>query len=129
MILSIPLTYFKMLGLFLDTLIIGHKCSSMFHILHELTLKKELQNVMTNNVFWAKSKITTTLCVLSIMFGSLHANTVFFSVDFQLALGPMDVIVINRKSAEPGKPTIAQDVVQADLDEVALKYILLIKTT
>ena len=45
---------FKMLGLYLDTLIIGHKCCSILIILNELTLQKELQNSMTNNVFGTK---------------------------------------------------------------------------
>ena len=47
----------KMLGLYLDTLIIEYKykfCS----ILYELILPKEFQNFMSNNVFWTK-KIKT----------------------------------------------------------------------
>ena len=47
-----------MLGLYIFTLIIGLKsCKS---ILSKLTLQKELQNVVTINVFWTKSKNTTT---------------------------------------------------------------------
>ena len=44
----------KMLGLYLDTLISGHKLCSVLSILNKLTLKKELQNFITNNVFWTK---------------------------------------------------------------------------
>jgi len=36
-----------MLSLYLDTLIIGHKVCSMFIILNEVTVQKELQNFMT----------------------------------------------------------------------------------
>jgi len=43
-----------MLGLYLDTLTIGHKCCSMLSILNEITVQKELQNVMTNVVFWTQ---------------------------------------------------------------------------
>ena len=49
-----------MLGLYLYTLIIGHKSCNMLSIINKLTLQKELQNFMTNNVFWTKSKNTTT---------------------------------------------------------------------
>ena len=41
----------KMLGRFLYTLIIGHKSCNRLSILNKLTLQKELQNVVTNNVF------------------------------------------------------------------------------
>jgi len=44
----------KMLGLYRDTLLIGHRFCSMLSILNELTLQTELQNVMTNNMFWTK---------------------------------------------------------------------------
>ena len=44
----------KILGLYLYTLIIGHKSCTMFSILNKLTLQKELQNVVTNNVFLDK---------------------------------------------------------------------------
>ena len=47
-----------MLGL--DTLIICHKSCSMLSILNKLTLQKELQHFVTNNVFWTKSKNTRT---------------------------------------------------------------------
>ena len=40
-----------MLGLYLYTLIIGHKSCNMLSILNKLTLKKELQTFVTNNVF------------------------------------------------------------------------------
>ena len=41
----------KMLGLYLFTLIIGHKSCNMLSILNNLTLQKEKQfNVVTNNV-------------------------------------------------------------------------------
>jgi len=50
----------KMLGLYLYTLIIRHKSSNMLRILNKLTLYKALQTFVTNNVFWTKSKNTTT---------------------------------------------------------------------
>jgi len=50
----------KMLGLYLDTLIIGHKLCNMLRILNELTLQRELQNFVTNNVFLTKNKTTAT---------------------------------------------------------------------
>ena len=43
-----------MLGLYLYTLIISHKSSSMLRILNKLTLYKELQTFVTNNVFLDK---------------------------------------------------------------------------
>jgi len=46
--------FLKMLGLYLDTLIIGHKCNNMVSRLNELTLQKELQNFLTKNVFLTK---------------------------------------------------------------------------
>jgi len=47
----------KMLGLYLYTLIIGHKSCNMFIILNKLTLQNELQNFVTNNLFfWQKIK-------------------------------------------------------------------------
>ena len=49
----------QMLGLYLFTLIKGHKYCNMLSILNELTLVKELQNFVTM-FFWKKSKITTT---------------------------------------------------------------------
>ena len=45
-----------MLVLYLDTLIIGHKCCSMLSKLNELTLQKELPNFMTNNVLDKRRK-------------------------------------------------------------------------
>ena len=48
-----------MLGPYLDTLMIRHKCCSMLSMLNELTLQKELKGFMANNVFWTKSKNTT----------------------------------------------------------------------
>jgi len=43
-----------MLGLYLYTLIIGHKSCNMSSILNKITLQKELQNFVTNNVFLDK---------------------------------------------------------------------------
>jgi len=45
----------RMLGLYLYTLIISHKSSNMLRILHKLTLYKELQTFVTNNVFLTKT--------------------------------------------------------------------------
>ena len=42
-----------MLGLYLDTLIIGQKCCNMLSILNKLVLQKEL-HFLTNNVLWTK---------------------------------------------------------------------------
>ena len=53
-------TFLKMLGLYLYiTLLIGHKFCNMLSILNKLTLQKELQNFVTKDVFWTKSKSTT----------------------------------------------------------------------
>ena len=41
----------KMLGLYLDNRIIGHKFRNSLSKLNELTLQKELHNFVTNNVF------------------------------------------------------------------------------
>jgi len=50
-----------MLGLYLYTLIIGHKSCNMLIILNKLTLQKKLQNFVTNNVlFGQKGKNATT---------------------------------------------------------------------
>ena len=46
--------HLKTLGLYLYTLIIGHKYCNMLSILNKLTLQKEKQNVVTNNVFLDK---------------------------------------------------------------------------
>ena len=43
-----------MLGRYLYTLIIGHKSCNMLSMLNKLTLKKELQTLVTNNVFLDK---------------------------------------------------------------------------
>ena len=43
-----------MLGVYLYTLIFGYKYCNMLSILNKLTLQKELQNCVTNNVFWDK---------------------------------------------------------------------------
>jgi len=43
-----------MLGLYLYTLIISHKFGNMLSILNKLTLQKELQTFVTNNVFLDK---------------------------------------------------------------------------
>jgi len=52
----------KMLGLYLCTLIIGHKSCNMLSILNKLTLQKELHNFVKNVFFLTKStfKNTTT---------------------------------------------------------------------
>jgi len=52
--LNNKLKYLKMLGLYLYTRIIGHKSCNMLSIQNKLTLKKELQNFVTNNVFFDK---------------------------------------------------------------------------
>jgi len=44
-----------MLGLYLDTPIIGYICCSMLSILKDFILQNELQNLMTNTVFWDKT--------------------------------------------------------------------------
>jgi len=46
----------KMLGLYLYTLIIGHKSCNMLRILNKLTLQKEWQKDVTKNVFLTKVK-------------------------------------------------------------------------
>ena len=43
-----------MLGLYMYTIIRGHKYCNMLSILNKLTLQKKLQNVVTNNVFLDK---------------------------------------------------------------------------
>ena len=43
-----------MLGLYFYTLLISHKSSNMLRILNKLTLYKELQTFVTNNVFLDK---------------------------------------------------------------------------
>ena len=50
----------KMLGLYLYTLIIGHKSFNMLSILNKLTLQKKYQKFMANNVFLDKKVKTTT---------------------------------------------------------------------
>jgi len=50
----------KMLGLYLYTLIIGHKSCKMLCTLKTLTLQKELQFFLLIMCFWTKSKNTTT---------------------------------------------------------------------
>jgi len=49
-----------MLGLYLYTLMISHKSCKMLSILNKLTLQKDFQNFVTNNVFTDKSKNKTT---------------------------------------------------------------------
>jgi len=44
----------KMLGLYLYTLTISHNSCKMLSILNKLTLQKDLQNIVTNNVFMDK---------------------------------------------------------------------------
>jgi len=48
------LLHLKLLDLFLDTIIIGHKLCYMLSILNELTLQKEIHNFVTDNVFRTK---------------------------------------------------------------------------
>jgi len=43
-----------MLGLYLYTLIIGHKSCNLLKMLNKLTLNKELQTLVTNSVFLDK---------------------------------------------------------------------------
>ena len=50
----------KMLGLHLNTLIIGHKSCNMLSILNKWTLLKEMQKFVTKIVLLEKSKHTTT---------------------------------------------------------------------
>ena len=45
-----------MLGLYLYTLIIGHKSCNMLSILNTLTLQKELQNCVTKSVVLDKKR-------------------------------------------------------------------------
>jgi len=42
--------HLKMLGLYLHALIMRHKFCNVLSIQHQLTLQKELQNFMTNNL-------------------------------------------------------------------------------
>jgi len=49
-----------MLGLYLYTLIIGHKSCNMLSILNKLTLQKKLQSFVTNEVFLDKKVKTQT---------------------------------------------------------------------
>jgi len=46
--------------MYLYTLIISHKSCKMLSILNKLTLQKDLQNIVTNNVFMDKNKNETT---------------------------------------------------------------------
>jgi len=48
----------KMQGLYLYTLKTGHKYGNMLSILNKLTLPKELQNIVTNNVFLTNKIVT-----------------------------------------------------------------------
>jgi len=49
---SLYIIYLKMLGLYLYTLRISHKSANMLGILNKLTLQKEWQHFVTNNVFF-----------------------------------------------------------------------------
>ena len=51
----------KMLGLYLYTLIIGHKSCNMLSILNKLTLQKKLQTFVINNVFLNKKVKNKTI--------------------------------------------------------------------
>jgi len=44
----------KMLGLYPYSLIIGHKSCNVLIMLNKLPLQRELQNVVTNNVFFGQ---------------------------------------------------------------------------
>jgi len=44
----------KMLGLYLHTLIFSYKSCKMLSILNKLILQKDVQNIVTNNVFMDK---------------------------------------------------------------------------
>jgi len=46
----------KMLGVYLDTLIIGHKLQVPDCILNELTLENGIAKNNVNNVFWTQKK-------------------------------------------------------------------------
>jgi len=46
--------HLKMLGLYLYTLLIGHKSCNAWSLLKKLKLLKELQTFVTNNVFFDK---------------------------------------------------------------------------
>jgi len=48
----------KMIGLYLDTLILGHTFCNMLSIINELILHKKLQIFVTNNVYWT-NKVKT----------------------------------------------------------------------
>ena len=48
------MSWLKMLGLYLYTLIISHKSCNMLSILNKLTVQKKLQNFVTHNVFLDK---------------------------------------------------------------------------
>ena len=45
----------KMLGLYLYSLIIGHKSCNVLSMLNKLSLQRELQNVVTKYVFMDKN--------------------------------------------------------------------------
>jgi len=49
-----------LLGLYLDTHIIGHTSYNMLSITKKILLQKNLQNCVTNNVFLDKKETTTT---------------------------------------------------------------------
>ena len=51
---NLSVSYLKMLGLYLHIFIISHKSSKMLSILNKLILQKNLQNIVTNNVFMDK---------------------------------------------------------------------------
>ena len=49
----------KMLGLYLYTLIIGHKSCNILSIQNKLKMQKELQTFVTNNVVFFDKKVKT----------------------------------------------------------------------
>ena len=51
---TLPFLLLKMLDLYLYILIIGHNSCNMLSILNKLTLQKDLQNYVTNNVLLDK---------------------------------------------------------------------------
>jgi len=56
LLLLLPFRTLNMLGMYFYTLIIGHKSCNMLSIKDKLTLQRELQNVVTNNVFLDKTQ-------------------------------------------------------------------------
>jgi len=53
-VLSKTYVILNKLGLYINTLKIGHKSCNILSILNKLSLQKKLQTYVTNNVFWTK---------------------------------------------------------------------------